>query len=183
MGVRRIRKIRIGMNYTIKTKVIASEFVIKCIMAGVFILFMVVTVPLFSESLSLSVIIYMCLLIGLVIFVRSLLWDIFGKEVLTITEQELIINRIMLLSKRSTVVLFEDITSIDCTQCTQKAGNDIFVNSITFWRYLASITTLNKGYITVHTPYRSYSFCLDVHQRESIIGRIKAQLPPVHPLS
>ena len=40
MGVRRIRKIRIGMNYTIKTKVIASEFVIKCIMAVVFILFL-----------------------------------------------------------------------------------------------------------------------------------------------
>lgn len=167
------------MNYTTKTKVIASEFVIKCIMAGVFILFMIVTIPLFSESLFLATIIHMCLLIGFARFVRSLLWDVFGKEVLTITEQELIIDRILLLSKKSIVVPLEDITSIDCTQYTKKADNGIFINSISFWRYLASITTLNKGYITVQTPYRSYRFGMDVHQRESIIGGIKARRHPV----
>lgn len=167
------------MNYITKTKVIASEFVSKCIMACVFILFMIVTIPLFSESLYLATIIYMCLLIGFVIFARSLLWDVFGKEVITITEQELIIDRILLLSKRSTVVPLEDITSIDCTQYTKKTDNGIFFNSISFWRYLTSITTLNKGYITVHTPYRPYRFCLDIHQRESIVGRIKAHHHPV----
>lgn len=164
-----------------KPKVIALEFVIKCIMAGVFVLFLIVTIPLFLENIPLSILIYMFLLIGLVIFVRSLLWDIFGKEILTITEQNMIIDRTLLFSKRSIVVLFEDITSIDCTQYTKKADNDVFFNSITFWRYLASIATINKGYITLRTPYRSYSFCLDIHQRDSIIGSIKAQLHPVSP--
>lgn len=179
MGVRRIRKTRIGMNYTTKTKVIASEFVIKCFMAGVFVLFMIVTIPLFSESIFLATIIQMCLLIGSVRFVRSLLWDVFGKEELTITEQELIIDRILLLSKKSIVVPLEDITSIECTQYIKKADNGIFINSISFWRYLASITTLDKGYITIQTPYRSYRFGMDVHQRESIIDGIKARRHPV----
>ena len=158
MDVWWIRKIRIGMNYTMRPNIIASEFVFKCIMTGVFILFIVVTIPLFSESPSLSIIIHICLLIGLVIFVRSILWDIIGKEILTITEHELVIERILLLSKRSIVIMLEDVISVNCTQYTKKTDNGIFFNSITFWRYLASITSLNKGYVVVQTFYRSYNF-------------------------
>ena len=164
------------MKYTMKPKVIASDLVVKCIMSGVFILFMVVSVPLFSESLFLGIIIYVCLLIGLVIFVKSVLWDIFGKEEIAITEEKLIIDRILLLSKRSIVVPIEDITSINHTPYTKKADSDIFFNSISLWRYLASIVTFNKGYITVKTHYRSYSFCPDIFQRESIMVRIIAKL-------
>ena len=65
------------MNYIMKPKIIVFEFVFKCI---IFILFVFSTVPLMSLNLTISIMIDTCLLLGLLHLVRSLLWNVFGKD-------------------------------------------------------------------------------------------------------
>ena len=161
------------VSYTMRAKIVVFEFVFKCIMAGILILFLVVTVPLISVNFSLSLLICSGLLLGLFIIVRSILWDILGKEIVTITEQDLTIAKLMPFSKKAVTISAEDIISIDKAQYVNELNNCIFINSMKFWRYLISIVSLNRGYIIIQTIYRSYNLCIDIRQRDPIINRLK----------
>lgn len=162
------------MSFIIKPTIVLSEFVIKCTMASLFLLFIIGTLPLLLPgNVTLSIISDCLLLTGLSIFVRSILWDLFGKEIVTISEQKLTIERILPFSKKSISISIEDITSIDCTQYAPQTDNDVFFKSISFFRYLRSIVSLNRGYIFIQTIYRSYQFCPDIQQREFILDRLK----------
>ena len=101
------------MKYIVKTKIVASEFVVKCFVSGVIILFIVFFSTLALAHLSLAILIELALLLGLFIFTRSLMEDLFGKEELMLTERELVLKKISPLSRSKIVMSWEDIVSFE----------------------------------------------------------------------
>lgn len=167
------------MKYIVKTKIVASEFVVKCFVSGVIILFIVFFSTLALAHLSLAILIELALLLGLFIFTRSLMEDLFGKEELMLTERELVLKKISPLSRSKIVISWEDIVSVEYSQYRIKMPNGMLLNSLTSLRYLALIVSENRGYIKVETVYRTYSFCRDDECTEILMSRIQQKRGPV----
>lgn len=164
------------MKFIIKPRIIVLDFVFKCIMVCLFILFIIVTIPLFFGHFILAIIIDLFLFIGLLIFFRSILWDLLGNEAIEITEKELIIGRVSPFYKETIDIAIEDIVSIDHIQNLNNNNADKYFNTLEFFRYIKSIVSSNRGSIMVKTIYKTYRFCQDIHQQESILYNLNSNL-------
>ncbi|MCF0168678.1 MAG: hypothetical protein HUJ93_08590, partial [Bacteroidales bacterium] len=157
-------------KYIMKPKVDASEFVPKLLMTLLFFALTVLSAWLVKISIVLFVIVFVLMTRGLCIFYRSLMFDKYGSEELTITQQRLVIRKKVPLLRNTIIeVPMEDILSVETTKYREKDTNGLLLNTVRLLRYFASVVSFNRGHIEVETIYKPYRICCDESQRDEVL--------------